>query len=426
MNKKTISIVLAYVGVLTGAGLASGQELMQYFIPFGNYGIAGIIGAGILHIFIGGIILQMGSHFIAESHIDVLQEVSKKPIAKFMDFALLLNCFLMGFVMIAGAGSNLNQQFGIASWIGSLICAVLIIVVGMLDFNKVTKVIGAFTPLVLIFTLIGAIYTIVVNSPDFTALDSLSKTLNPPIPNVFLSTVNYFGMCMISCISMAFVLGGSKTDSYEAKTGGMVGGLLVAILTGLIGITLYIALNDVIDADIPMQVILKTVHPYLGFAMSIIIFGMIFNTGISLFYSAAKRLSNTSGKFKQNLILFTAIGFGLSFLGFKKLMSVLYPILGVIGTLLVIILIVAWIREREEIKVENKKRIKISILTRKKLDDDKVFNKKDRDNLEKLAESSIIDNEKIKDAVEEEIEAELEEEKEEIEETETKEEENNN
>ena len=32
MNKKTISIMLAYVGVLTGAGLASGQEIMQYFI----------------------------------------------------------------------------------------------------------------------------------------------------------------------------------------------------------------------------------------------------------------------------------------------------------------------------------------------------------------------------------------------------------
>lgn len=114
MNKKTISIILAYVGVLTGAGLASGQELMQYFIPFGNAGLYGLVAAGVLHIFVGGIILQMGSHFFADSHIDVLQEVSEKYVTKFMDFSLLLNCFLMGFVMIAGAGSNLNQQFGMA------------------------------------------------------------------------------------------------------------------------------------------------------------------------------------------------------------------------------------------------------------------------------------------------------------------------
>ena len=101
MNKKTISIILAYVGVLTGAGLASGQELMQYFVSFGKPGIFGLIVVGVLHIFVGGIILQLGSHFIAESHIDVLEEVSEKFVTKFMDFALLLNCFLMGFVTVS-------------------------------------------------------------------------------------------------------------------------------------------------------------------------------------------------------------------------------------------------------------------------------------------------------------------------------------
>lgn len=410
MNKKTISVILAYVGVLTGAGLASGQELMQYFISFGKVGLFALIGVGLLHIFVGGIILQMGSHFIAENHLDVLEEVSKKSVTKFMDFALILNCFLMGFVMIAGAGSNLNQQFGLAPWIGSLICTILIIVVGMLDFDKVTKVIGSFTPLVLVFTLIGATYTIIKAKPDFIFLDALGKTINSSLPNIFISTINYFGLCMISSISMAFVLGGSKTDSSEARAGGMLGGALVAMLTGLIGLTLFLALPAVKDADIPMQIILEKVHPYLGLAMSIIIFGMIFNTAISLFYSAAKRLSNTGAKFKRNLIVFTLLGFALSFLGFKKLMAILYPILGFLGLALIIILILAWIKERDSIKSENKKRDKISDLTRKKLDDDEDFTRKDKEKLEKLAEESIIDNDKIKEAVEEEVEEELEEE----------------
>ena len=410
MNKKTISVILAYVGVLTGAGLASGQELMQYFISFGKIGLFALIGVGLLHIFVGGIILQMGSHFIAENHLDVLEEVSKKSVTKFMDFALILNCFLMGFVMIAGAGSNLNQQFGLAPWIGSLICTILIIVVGMLDFDKVTKVIGSFTPLVLVFTLIGATYTIIKTKPDFIFLDALGKTINSSLPNIFISTINYFGLCMISSISMAFVLGGSKTDSSEARAGGMLGGALVAMLTGLIGFTLFLALPAVKDADIPMQIILEKVHPYLGLAMSIIIFGMIFNTAISLFYSAAKRLSNTGAKFKRNLIVFTLLGFALSFLGFKKLMAILYPILGFLGLALIIILILAWIKERDSIKSENKKRDKISDLTRKKLDDDEDFTRKDKEKLEKLAEASIIDNDKIKEAVAEEVEEELEEE----------------
>ena len=411
MDKKTISIILAYVGVLTGAGLASGQEIMQYFISFGKDGLFGLVGIGVLHIFVGGIILQLGSHFVAQSHIDVLEEVSEKFVTKFMDFALILNCFLMGFVMIAGAGSNLEQQFGLAPWIGSLICTVLIIVVGMMDFEKVTKVIGFFTPLVLVFTLVGAIYTIVNANPDFEALDALGKSMGSSLPNIAVSTINYFGLCMISSISMAFVLGGSRTDSSEARVGGMLGGGLVAILTGLVGLTLFFALNDVKDADIPMQIILNNVHPYMGLAMSIIIFGMIFNTAISLFYSAAKRLSLTEEKFKRNLVIFTLLGFALSFMGFKKLMALLYPILGFLGLILIIILIVAWFKERDAIKSENKKRDQMSDLTRKKLDDDEDFGKKDREKLNKLAEASIIENDKIKEAVKEEVKEELEEEK---------------
>ncbi len=411
MDKKTISIILAYVGVLTGAGLASGQEIMQYFISFGKDGLFGLVGIGVLHIFVGGIILQLGSHFVAQSHIDVLEEVSEKFVTKFMDFALILNCFLMGFVMIAGAGSNLEQQFGLAPWIGSLICTVLIIVVGMMDFEKVTKVIGFFTPLVLVFTLVGAFYTIVNANPDFEALDALGKSMGSSLPNIAVSTINYFGLCMISSISMAFVLGGSRTDSSKARAGGMLGGGLVAILTGLVGLTLFFALNDVKDADIPMQIILNNVHPYMGLAMSIIIFGMIFNTAISLFYSAAKRLSLTEEKFKRNLVIFTLLGFALSFMGFKKLMALLYPILGFLGLILIIILIVAWFKERDAIKSENKKRDQMSDLTRKKLDDDEDFGKKDREKLNKLAEASIIENDKIKEAVKEEVKEELEEEK---------------
>lgn len=34
MFKKILSIGLAYVGIIVGAGLSSGQDLMQYFIGF--------------------------------------------------------------------------------------------------------------------------------------------------------------------------------------------------------------------------------------------------------------------------------------------------------------------------------------------------------------------------------------------------------
>lgn len=408
MNKKTVSIMLAYVGVLTGAGLASGQEIMQYFISFGKIGLLGLVGIGILHVLIGGVVLQLGSHYLAKSHIDVLEEVSEiKYVTKFMDFALIVNCFLMGFVMIAGAGSNLEQQFGFKPWVGALICTLLIIFIGMLDFDKVTSVIGAFTPLIIIFTIIGAIYTFINVNPDWDLLDKLGKDLINPLPNIGLSTINYFGLCMMSSLSMAFVLGGSNEDSAEAGIGGMMGGALVAVLTGLVGTTLFLSLESAGGSDIPMQIVLRNVHPYLGLIMSLIIFGMIFNTSISLFYAAARRFSDTENKFRRNLVIFTLIGFALSFLGFKELMSILYPILGFLGIILTSILVLAWFNEREEIRYEMRRRFGIRVLTKRKLDDDEEFGKKEKEKLDRLAESSIIEDDDIKEAVNETIQEEL-------------------
>ena len=55
-----------------------------------------------------------------------------------------------------------------------------------------------------------------------------------------------------------------------------------------------------------------------------------------------------------------------------------------------------------------RRRFAISVLTRRKLDDDLEFGKMEKDKLNRLAEKSIIDNKEIKDAVHEEVKEELE------------------
>ena len=57
-----------------------------------------------------------------------------------------------------------------------------------------------------------------------------------------------------------------------------------------------------------------------------------------------------------------------------------------------------------------RRRFAISVLTKRKLDDDEEFGKMEKEKLERLAENSIIDNKEIKQAVHEEVKEELEEE----------------
>ena len=50
MSKRIWSIALAYVGVMIGAGVSSGQDLLQYCVSFGAWGLIGVMVLGILHV----------------------------------------------------------------------------------------------------------------------------------------------------------------------------------------------------------------------------------------------------------------------------------------------------------------------------------------------------------------------------------------
>ena len=68
MFKKILSVALAYVGIIVGAGLSSGQDLMQYFVSFGLVGLLGVLALAVLNAFFGKIILTLGSYYRSKDH----------------------------------------------------------------------------------------------------------------------------------------------------------------------------------------------------------------------------------------------------------------------------------------------------------------------------------------------------------------------
>lgn len=408
MVKRIFNIALAYVGVVIGAGLSSGQDLMQYFVGFGKWGIIGTIVLGIISVIFGKIIITLGSYYRSNDHYEVLSQIAGPITNKILDIALIISCFVVGFVMIAGAGSNLNQQFGLPFWLGGLICALLVISVSFLDFEKITNVLGIFTPLVFIMIMIMGAYTFIGRSFNFEELEAISSTISSPMPNVWISLLNYFALTAMTGVSMAFVLGGSIMRIGVAEKSGTLGGLVVSIIITVTTCILYANVKLVSTVDIPMLAIAKKIHPIFSLVYALIIFGLIFNTAFSLFYALAKRFSSNKPKrFYPIMIVTVAVGYGLSFMGFKELVSIMYPLLGYIGFLMLIILALAWIKERTNIKSEKYLRRKMIRLISKKYDDEQEYTKKDKEKFNQLGEDSIVDAQDIKSDIKELLKDEL-------------------
>lgn len=397
--KKIVMIALAYVGVLVGAGFASGQEILQYFVAFGYQGIVGVVVAALLFGITGLIALQLGSYYFADEHMDVLDEIAHPWLAKLLDASITFTCFCIGFVMIAGAGSNLEQQFGLPIWVGALIMAGLIVLVGMMDVEKVTNVIGAITPFMIVFIVLAAIYAIATT--DFSTVDQIdqsARTLPTTLPFSWVSSLNYVAMSLMCAVSMAIVMGGALLDLRIARLGGLIGGVIVGILVVIMTLALYFQVDFVRAADLPMLELINLINPALGSFMSIVILGMIFNTGVGMYYALTARISRKNPQhFRPTLIVLVIVGYGLSFLGFKRLVSVLYPLIGYIGLALIGLFLVTFFRDRKIHRWEGLRRLFVVQKMEQRIDPEQNFTRKDLQELEYMVEKSTLENDVLKD-----------------------------
>lgn len=400
--KNVVGIALSFIGLLVGAGFATGQEVVQYFTSFGIPGMWGILVAGLVMTLAGTVFLQLGSYFHASEHNQVFRNITHPIISRILDVAVILTLFAVGFVMLAGAGANMEQQFGWPAWVGSLLMLVLVMVTGMFDVDKVSQVIGLLTPTIIIAVLFVGTYTLLHMPENVDAAISASEAIESPIPFWLVSALNYNGLALILAVSMSLVIGGDNISPREAGVGGIVGGAVYAVLMGIAGFSLLMNAENVGDSDIPMLTLVDSVHPTLGVIMAIIIYLMIFNTAIGMFYALGKRLS--SGNESKYRIIFIAgclAGFAVSFAGFKALMQYVYPVLGYMGIVLVAILVIGWLRSLGKIKDEGLRRERIRALLHLKLHPDSEYDaaRYDDEIGQQIADSNMDDEALFEDLV---------------------------
>ena len=392
MSKKYLSAAFAYVGVIVGAGLASGQDLLQYFLAYGAIGLIGIAALGVLNVIFGAVALQLGSYYRSDNHDEVFERIAHPALRRLIDVVLVFSAFTMGFVMLAGAGANLEQQFGLPSWMGGALCAVLVVLTAFLNFDRIMNVIGVFTPIIMVAIAVLMIYSLVTPHASVAELDAAARNVTPALPNLVFSTLNYFALCVVGGIAMAFVLGGSILRIGEARRAGHIGGVLIALVLGADAVALYLNVDRIWNFDVPALEIARSVHPAFAFGYTLVIFALIYNTAFSLFYSTARRFSGGStARLRIVLIAVVAAGYAASFMGFKKLIGVMYPIIGWLGVALLVVLAVGWLRERSAVlREENQRRKLIRVMVRKHADD-LEFKDEDRLKARHLARASVVD-----------------------------------
>ncbi|MBZ8173849.1 hypothetical protein FOG26_11905 [Staphylococcus cohnii] len=350
LNKEAIKIGFAYVGIVVGAGFSTGQEVMQFFSPYGLWSYIGVLLSGLILGFIGRQVAKIGTAFDAQNHESTLDYLFGNAFSKIVDYLLIFFLFGISVTMIAGAGSTFQESFGVPTWLGALIMVIAIYITLLMDFNKIVRALGIVTPFLIILVVIIAAYYLFNGSISF-------GKVNETVPHDslwlgILKGINYGGLAFAVGFSTIVAIGGDASRRRVSGAGALFGGIIYTILLALINFALQSEFPKIKDADIPMLTLANAINPWIALVLSVIMLAVMYNTILGLMYSFAARFTEPySKKYHIFIIAMVIVAYGLSFVGFAGLINYLYPIMGYVGLIVVIgVLIKYYSRKRQNKK----------------------------------------------------------------------------
>ena len=337
-----IEITSLYIGVIMGAGFASGRECWQFFGVFGTKGYAGAAASTVCFVLLACMLT-----FIARSKGTadlgrLICPVESRPAYELIGWVLAAIYYSMIIAMTAAGGSLLNQQFGISKVVGGIIIALLCIFTVLGDFERVSKIFRLMVPVLFAVGILTILLTINADFPQSGPTDGFTPgrmSPNWPVSALVFMAYNTLGM-----ITMAGNSAINAKDSKNAYTGAVAGTICLGALTILLLRALLTDMQFSSGLDLPMLGFAGRLSPVLSIIYAVILYGAVYSTGASTYYGFSTKLKD--GKYKKLIIVGGAvIGFLLGLTGFKKLVEFLYPAQGYIGIIFILLIIMNFCRE---------------------------------------------------------------------------------
>ena len=337
-----IEITSLYIGVIMGAGFASGRECWQFFGVFGQKGYFGAVFSTVCFVVLACMLTYIARSKNTSDLGRLISPFENRYIDNVIGWTLGIIYYTMIIAMTAAGGSLLNQQFGISKVFGGLVIAVLCIVTVLGDFERVSKVFRLLVPVLFVIGIVTILLTIHMDFGQSGAVSGYRPgrmSPNWPVSALVFMAYNTLGM-----ITMAGSCAVNAKDTANAYKGAVLGTLCLGVLTILLLRALLTDMAFSSSLDLPMLGFSARISPLLNMIYAVVLYGAVYSTGASTYYGFSTRIKN--GRVKKYIIVAgAAAGFLLGLTGFKKLVEFLYPAQGYIGILFIFLIIINFFRE---------------------------------------------------------------------------------
>ena len=240
--------------------------------------------------------------------------------------------------MFAGAGALFEEQWKIPYFVGALVTAVLTLFVTLWGVQGVPAVNTVIVPLLITSSVLAFVHTV---RNQFLPAASLEVVALPGIFPIVRTGLTYASFNLVLSIGVLAPMGGATQDRKSLSFGSLLGGGLLTILLCMGNYSLLHYIPEVFDRQIPQLLIVQEMGKAFVTFYSLVVWMEIFSTSVGNLFSIHTMIQE---KFKTKsalpAIAATAAGLIICAMGFSNIISRFYPILGIIGFVLSVLILI--------------------------------------------------------------------------------------
>ena len=349
----------AVIAFTIGSGFATGQEIIQYFTAYGVQGILTVLLFAVCFVYYNYNFAKAGAEERFEKGNDVYKFYCGTYIGTFMDYYSTVFCYMSFFVMVGGAASTLNQQYGLPFVVGGVILAALAIFTVVGGLNSLVDKIGMVGPAIVVLCIGIGVVTLLRDGGQVGAgLDIIhsgafaqagGETIKNAGPNWMISGLSYAGFVLLWFASFTAALGANNKKK-DLEYGVYLGTLAVCVAIILIMFAQIANINTsgisnngifVWNADIPNLILAERIWKPFASIFAVVVFAGIYTTAVPLLYNPCARFAKEgTAWFKVLTVILGVAGLlvGL-FLPFRVLVNVIYVLNGYVGAVLILFML---------------------------------------------------------------------------------------
>ncbi|NEU32645.1 hypothetical protein GN156_18155 [bacterium LRH843] len=308
------------IGTMIGAGYASGRELWEFFGA--ESGLA-IILFTILFIISCSVVLSISFTHRSKHYMPVLEILMGKRLSKLYDVMILIYLFSMTVIMLAGGGATL-EVVHVPYWLGVVFIGVMVILLFIWDTKGMTSMNALITP-ILIICLVGVLVAFQALN-GFPIHFSLKEQANWP------SSLTFTALNILPLIAVLAAIGSEIKQKGEVWIASIGSGVILGATSYLYNESLLQIAGEIMLYEIPLFAILKHYPYYMMLIMSALLWLAIYTTAAAGVFGLLSRVREwIKGPAWLVALLLIAIMAPLTTFGFSTLVSVLYPLYGVLN-----------------------------------------------------------------------------------------------